>query len=159
MREIDNCPRSKVNRYKVSKWRVNYIRQVRVFVWLRTDFGEYFKHIYIYNKQFKSTRIYIFSQFPRQNLIKKLKSILFAIFLTEGNDFFLSFFSFTDTQKRLDKTDNAYLVRLLFLSLLLLNYFVQKAVFFFFFCFFFVFFFFCFFCFLFFPEINKQSQC
>ena len=46
--------------------------------------------------------------------------------------FFVSFFLF-QTQRRvqnLDKTNNTYLVRLLFLSLLLFIYFVQKAVFF-----------------------------
>ena len=43
-------------------------------------------------EQFKSTRIYTLSQFPRQNLIKKLAITLFAIFLTVGNDFSFFFF-------------------------------------------------------------------
>ena len=70
---------------------------VIAFIRLRTDFGEYFK-LKIKTKQFKSTRIYTLSQFPRQNLMKRLAITLFAIFLTEGNDF--SIFAFTDTKKR-----------------------------------------------------------
>ena len=80
---------------------------VIVFIRLRIDFGEYFKLTveendrpsvcFLKTKQFKSTRIYTLSQFPRQNFIKKLAIILFAIFLTEGNDF--SFF-LLQTQRR-----------------------------------------------------------
>ena len=59
------------------------------FIRLRTDFGEYFK-----TEQFKSTRIYTLSQFPRQNLIKKLAIILFAIFLADDIEFAFLFFLF-----------------------------------------------------------------
>ena len=65
---------------------------VIVSIRLRTDFGdfgEYFKLKKKKKKKKKSTRIYTLSQFPRQNLIKKLSIILFAIFLTEGNEFSL----------------------------------------------------------------------
>ena len=82
------------------------------------------------------------------HLIKKLALILCEIFFTEGNDFFSFFLSFIDTKKRLKFGQNTYLVRLLFLSLLLFIYFVQKV------------FFFLLLLLLFFPpEINKQSQC
>ena len=47
------------------------------------------------NKKNKSTGKYTSSQNPRQNLIKKLAIILYAIFLTDGNEL-----SFLQTQGR-----------------------------------------------------------